>query len=298
VTGKGSAFARVALAGNPSDGYGGRTLAVVIRDFAAHASAQPAEADEIEVPGEGGEPLMRATLERVRGHVGTDAPVALSCQTNVPRELGLGGSSAIVIACTRALCDLHEIQLGTDELARLALAVESEDLGIAAGLQDRMVQARETLVAMDFGGHPVYEELDPELLPPLFVAWHPDAAAPSGVAHGRLRERHEQGDPEVTATLERLAGHAASAREALLRGDHEAFAVCVNASFDERLRIMRVDDLTAAMVTAGREAGASANSAGSGGAIVGTLPDDESWPRLRAALERLGASAIRPRTSP
>jgi galactokinase/mevalonate kinase-like predicted kinase len=297
VTGRGSAFARVALAGNPSDGYGGRTLAVVIRDFAAHASAESAEADQITVPGEGGEPLMRATLQRVRARLGTGAPVALSCETGVPRELGLGGSSAIVIACTRALCDLHGMELETDELARLALAVESEDLGIAAGLQDRMVQARETLVAMDFGGHPVYEELDPELLPPLFVAWHPDAAAPSGLAHGELRERHARGDPEVTATLERLAGHAASAREALLQGDRDAFAICVDASFDERLRIMRVDELTAAMVAAARKAGASANSAGSGGAIVGTLPDDEVWPPLRAALERLGASAIRPRTS-
>jgi glucuronokinase len=298
VTGRGSAFARVALAGNPSDGYGGRTLAVVVRDFAAHASAERAVTDQISVPGEGGEPLMRATLERVRRHIGADAPVALSCETNVPRELGLGGSSAIVIACARALCELHEVQLDTDELARLALAVESEDLGIAAGLQDRMVQARETLVAMDFGGHPVYEEMDPELLPPLFVAWHPGAAAPSGVAHGQLRERHERGDPEVRATLERLAGHASSAREALLRRDDEAFAASVDASFDERLRIMRVDELTAAMVAAAREAGASANSAGSGGAIVGTLPGDETWDQLSAALERLGASAIRPRTSP
>jgi galactokinase/mevalonate kinase-like predicted kinase len=297
VTATGSAFARVALAGNPSDGYGGRTLAVVIRDFAAHAQVEHAEADEITVPGEGGEALMLATLERFRGHLGQTAPVKLSCETNVPREVGLAGSSAIVIACARALCDLHRAELERDELARLALAVETEDLGIAAGLQDRMVQARETLVAMDFGGHPVYEELDPQLLPPLYVAWHPGAAAPSGVAHGELRRRHEQGDPEVTATMERLAAHAASARLALLEGDHATFAGCVDASFDERLRIMHVDELTAAMVGAARAAGASANSAGSGGAIVGTLPDARTWPRLRDAFERLGASAIRPRAA-
>jgi glucuronokinase len=295
MEGTGRAFARAALAGNPSDGYGGRTLAVVIQDFAAHARAERADVDEITVPGEGGEPLMRATLARFRDRLGEAAPVALSCQTNVPREVGLGGSSAIVIACARALCDMHGVELETDELARLALAVESEDLGIAAGLQDRMVQARETLVAMDFGGHPLYEELDPELLPPLFVAWHPDAAAPSGLAHGELRERHERGDPEVTATLSRLATHAASARQALLDRDHAAFAGCVDASFDERLRIMHVDELTAAMVAAARGAGAAANSAGSGGAIVGTLPDDDAWPRVRAELEALGASAIRPR---
>ena len=296
--GHGRAFARVALAGNPSDGYGGRTLAVVVRDFAAIASAAAADTDELTPPGPGGDALMRATLQRFRTRTGAAAPVALRCETNVPREVGLAGSSAIVIACARALCDLHEAALERDELARLALAVEVEDLGIAAGLQDRMVQARETLVAMDFGGHAVYEEVDPRLLPPLFVAWHPDAAAPSGLAHGELRERHARGEPEVTAALGRLAELAASARQALVERDHPTFARCVDASFDERLRIMPVDPLTEAMVDGARSAGASANSAGSGGAIVGTLPGENAWPRVREALERMGASSIRPRTGP
>ena len=37
-----------------------------------------------------------------------------------------------------------------DELAALALAVETEDLGIAAGPQDRLIQAHEGLLYMDF----------------------------------------------------------------------------------------------------------------------------------------------------
>jgi glucuronokinase len=298
-TGTGRAFARVALAGNPSDGYGGRTLAVVVRDFAATARATPAGAgDLLHPPGPGGEELMHAALERFRKRIGVDSTIELHCETNVPREVGMAGSSAIVIACARALCDLHGAALERDELARLALAVEAEDLGIAAGLQDRVVQTRETLVAMDFGGRPSYEELDPALLPPLYVAWHPDAAAPSGIAHSDLRERHTRGDPEVTAALRRLADLAATAREALADGDHSEFASCVDASFDERLRIMPVDPLTERMVESARAAGASANSAGSGGAIVGTLGSEAAWPRLRAMLERAGAHAIRPRVCP
>jgi glucuronokinase len=160
------------------------------------------------------------------------------------------------------------------------------------------VQARETLVAMDFGGHPVYEELDPTLLPPLFVAWHPDAASPSGLTHGELRKRHTEGDRQVRDAMARLADHASAARQALLEQDHARFAQAVDASFDERLGIMRVDELTAAMVDAARTAGGSANSAGSGGAIVGTLNGDDCWPRLSAALADLGATAVRPRTDP
>jgi glucuronokinase len=297
-SGTGRAFARVALAGNPSDGYGGRTLAVVIREFAATATAKLSASgeDELAPPGPGGAELMGATLGRFRTHIGKLDPVTLSCQTNVPREVGLAGSSAIVIACARALCDLHDVELERDELAVLALEVETEDLGIAAGLQDRMVQAREALVAMDFGGHPVYEELDPALLPDLFIAWHPDAAAPSGLTHGELRERHALGELEVIAAMERLATHARNAREALLASDHATFARCVDASFDERLKIMSVDPLTAQMVEAARAAGASANSAGSGGAIVGTLPNEECWGSLRESLARIGAESVRPQT--
>jgi galactokinase/mevalonate kinase-like predicted kinase len=295
-TGRGAAFARVALAGNPSDGYGGRTLAVAVPDFVATATAAPSDDDSFGSPGPGGEELMRATLARFRARVGPPHPVALSCETKVPREVGLAGSSAIVIACARALCDLCGRTLEHDDLAREALAVELEDLGIAAGLQDRVVQARETLVAMDFSDHPSYEELDAGLLPPLFVAWHPDAASPSGLTHSALRERYEAGEPEVTGAMTRLADLALRARDALLSHDHAAFAACMDGSFDERLRIIRVDPLTIAMVESARAAGAAANSAGSGGAIVGTVPHEHAWPEIHKRLDALGASSLRPLT--
>jgi mevalonate kinase len=292
----GSAMARVALAGNPSDGYGGRTLAVTVCDFAATATAESGGTeDRLEPPGPGGAALMAATLARLRSHTGTADPIALSCETTVPREVGLAGSSAIVIACARAFLALHGISLAADELARLALAVETEDLGIAAGLQDRIVQSREALVAMDFGGEPSFEELDPALLPPLFVAWHPDAAAPSGIAHAELKARHAAGDPHLSAALARLADLASEARRALIDGSRADFAATLDASFDERRGIMPVDEHTAAMVEVARSHGAAANSAGSGGAIVGTLPGADTWTALERELRGAGAQAIRPR---
>ena len=46
-----------------------------------------------------------------------------------------------------------------------------------------------------------------------------------------------------------------------------------------------------------RSAGAAANSAGSGGAIVGTVPGEESWVQIEERLDQLGASAIRLRAA-
>jgi glucuronokinase len=285
----GSAFARAALAGNPSDGYRGRTLAVVVREFAARAEVRPAPEDRLDIP------LVRAAVARFRAEVRAVGPVAVEWATTVPREVGLAGSSAIVIAVLRALAQATGATPGERDLARMALAVEAEDLGIAAGLQDRLVQVHEGLAAMDFGGgETAVELLDPALLPPLYLAWREDAAEPSGTVHAALRERWERGEEAVRGAMAELAACAAAARDALVAGDARAFAACVDGSLEVRRRIMPVDERVLRMAEAARANGASANSAGSGGAIVGTLPSEDAWPALERALRAQGAAVARP----
>jgi glucuronokinase len=283
---RGRALARAALAGNPSDGYGGAVLAVCVPGLAAHAKAQAAPRALSDPPST----LVDAAIARFgRG------PCAVRWTTTVPREVGLGGSSAIVTATVRALCALHDHVLAPDALAELVLAVEVEDLGIAAGPQDRYAQAHEGLVLMDFAGaRPHVERLDPALLPALYLAWRSDAAEASHAVHGGLRDR--AGDPRLRASMARLAGHARAARDALRGGDRVAFAHAVDASFDERAGLLELDPRHVAMVRAARAAGASANYAGSGGAIVGTLPPSGLEP-VASALRALGCEIIAPSLS-
>ena len=109
-------------------------------------------------------------------------------------------------------------------LAELALAVETEDLGIAAGPQDRVIQAHEGLVYMDFARDraPAHELLDPALLPAAFIAYRPSAASPSGDVHAELRRRFERGDPAVIEALAEIAELAEAGRRCLLDGDRRA----------------------------------------------------------------------------
>src|SRR6185437_13584428 len=239
-------FARAALAGNPSDGYGGAVLAVCVPRLVARAQATPAHEPRSDPPSA----LVDATIARfARG------PCAVRWETTVPREVGLGGSSAIVTATVRALCALHDQALEPDELAEMVLAVEVEDLGIAAGPQDRYAQAHEGLVLMDFAGaRPRVERLDPGLLPPLYLAWRASAAEASHAVHGGLRERGDE--PSVRAGMARLAEAARTAAQALREGDHAAFAAALDASFDERAALVDLDPRHAAMVRAARGAGA------------------------------------------
>ena len=159
--GRGFAYARAALAGNPSDVHGGAVLAVTLPGWRARAEAIPAAESRVDPANA----LVEATERRFSRELGTPG-ASVAWATSIPQRVGLGSSSALAIAVIRALCELHAVELDPVEVAELALAVETEELGIVAGLQDRVVQAYGGLVFMDFG-EPRYESLDPRLLPPL-----------------------------------------------------------------------------------------------------------------------------------
>jgi glucuronokinase len=278
-----TAPARAALLGNPSDGYGGAVLAFAFTDFAARVErCEGIDAHPDAVP------LLRAAARR-----GDADGAGLRLRTTIPREVGLGGSSAIVIAALRAV----GVDKPPDEVARMALAVEVEDLGIAAGLQDRLVQAHGGVLLMDFAEGTV-EALDPGLLPPLFVAWREDAGAPSGHFHGDLRARFERGERAVVAAMAELGDVARAGTAALRAGDHAQLHRLVDRTFDLRASIADLDARHVRMVELARAAAASANYAGSGGAIAGTLRSADAFEPLHAALVAEGCCAIRPTVGP
>jgi glucuronokinase len=262
---RGSALARAALAGNPSDGYGGAVLAVTLGRWRAEADAEPAERLSITPDS----PLIAATARRFARELDPRAlRTALRWETSIPVSVGLAGSSALVIAVTRALSALYAHELAPAELAAFALAVETEDLGVVAGLQDRVAQAHEGLTFMDFGAGNRYERLDPGLLPPLLIAWRADAGGHSGEIHAALKARHRSGEPAVHETMGLLANTARDARAALMDRDLGRFAWCLDRTFELRRRIVSLDPRCVEMVELARRHGASANYTGSGGAVV------------------------------
>ncbi len=174
-----------------------------------------------------------------------------------------------MIATLRALCELHAVELEPLALAACALAVETDDLGIAAGPQDRIAQAYGGLGFMDFAGNGgCYERLDPRLLPPLVIAWRAHASEDSGGVHADLRARFQRGEPGVREAIAELTGAAHRARAAVLAGDTGGLAQSVDESFDARRRLMELDPRHVEMVEIARACGAGANYTGSGGAIV------------------------------
>ncbi len=322
------AYARAGVLGNPSDGYFGKTIALTLRNFRSRTLLYPSARLEIRPSAAdipiwenlqelrahtrwrgyyGGIRIIRALLMRFSDHCADngirlhDRNFTIEYESNIPLRLGMGGSSAIITSALRALMQFYEVEIPLPLQANLVLETETRELGVAAGLQDRVAQVYEGLVYMDFDrtlmesrGYGAYESLDTALLPNLYVAYRTSLSEGTEVFHNDLRRRFDGGDPAVTASMSQWAAMAEDGRQALLAGDSERFGRLVDANFDLRASICRISPENLRMVRVAREAGATAKFAGSGGAIIGTYGDEARFGNLREALARTGVRVIRP----
>ena len=329
------AYARAGLLGNPSDGYFGKTISLIVRNFSAEVVLYEwddveivlAEQDaarfrsvheltnDVKMHGYyGGIRLVKATIKRfVEYCTKRDIPLhsrnfSIRYASTIPRQVGLAGSSSIIVATLRALMAFYDVTIPTYLQPSFVLSVEREELGITAGLQDRVIQVYEGLVYMDFSHEAekseegyryyTYEPMDPGLLPRTYVAYHNGLSEPTEIFHNDLGGRYRRGDAEVVQAMERFAGIASEGRQALMGGDHELLAKLINENFDLRKQIARLPGWQSEMVHVARECGASAKFAGSGGAIVGTYEDEKMFEELSGRLDEIGVRTIIPEIVP
>lgn len=321
-------YPRAALVGNPSDGYFGKTIAFLFRNFRAEVILY--ETPELEIlPQErdgsvfpslkglcddvrlygyyGGLRLLKAAIKRFyeycteTGHPVHDRNFTIRYHTNIPNRLGLAGSSAIITACMKALMTFYDIDIPRPLLANLVLSVEKDELGIGAGLQDRVAQAFETPVFMDFDqaimerqGYGAYQAFGAQLLPPLYIAYRTDLSEGSEVVHNNLRERYNLGDKVVHDAIGRWAALTQEVMRELESGKPENIGSLLNANFDLRKSIMKLSKENVNMVEMARSVGASAKFTGSGGAIIGTYTDEKMFRKLVEAMKNEPIEVIKP----
>ncbi len=322
------AYARAGLLGNPSDGYYGKTIALLVRDFRARVILYPSARLEIR-PSKADMPIFEGLADlygttRWRGYYGgiriiqalivrfidycrargialEDRNFTLEYESTIPLRLGMGGSSAIITAALRALCQYFGVEIPLPIQAKLVLETETRELGVPAGPQDRVIQVYEGVVYMDFAkdlmdsrGYGNYERLDPALLPKLYLAYRTSLSEGTEVFHNDVRERWRAGDPEVVNAMETWGSYAEQGRDALLQRDYPSLSRLIDANFDLRAKIYSINEANLEMIETARKAGASANFSGSGGAIVGTYEDESMYRALVGAMKAVGIAVIQP----
>ncbi|KAJ7974665.1 glucuronokinase 1-like [Quillaja saponaria] len=303
-------YARIGLLGNPSDVYFGHTISLSLGNFWASVKLQPS--DELVIQPHpshdfvqfrsfdhlvkrlnsegyyGGVRLLMAICKvfhnycqenKIELHGGN---FTLSYETNIPRQTGLSGSSAIVCAALYCFLDFYKVRnlIKVEVRPNIVLAAEME-LGIVAGLQDRVAQVYGGLVYMDFSkehmdnlGHGIYIPMDISLLPPLHLIYA-ENPSDSWKVHTTVRQRWLDGDEFIIKSMLEVANIAKEGRTALLEMDHTKFYSLMNRNFDLR-RSMFGDDALGAlnldMVKVARKVGAASKFTGSGGAVVTFCP--------------------------
>ena len=242
----------------------------------------------------GDDELVEATVQGLtnRRHHLVSEPVRVRYTTTIPRQVGLGGSSAIIIATLRALANRTAQDWDPVELARVALEIETDVLGGAAGPQDRVVQAYEGLIDMNFAtpwDAASYHRLDPAQLPPLFVAWDQNGGASSDSVHADVRARWHRGDTEVIQVMSEFALLATHGRQSLDEGTACAtWPDLLRQSFALRRRLWTIDATNQQLVAIGTDLGAGVTFAGSSGAVVGALADPDGFATLQTQYEQAG----------
>lgn len=322
------AYARAGLLGNPSDGFFGKTISISVRNFGTSISLyespdlliepQPQDSstfksiyhlrDSVSSLGyNGGIPLIKAGIKKFGDYCEKNdiklpnRNFTVRYRSSIPRQVGMSGSSAIVVALFRALMQFYKVEVPLEILPQLVLTSETEELGIAAGLQDRVIQCYEGCVYMDFEktliekqGHGNYERINSEKLPKLYVAYNTNLSKVSGKIHSDVRARFDRGEPKATEVLSQIAECAALGRTALLEGRPDDLHDLMNRNFDLRCEIYNVSESNKELIKAARACGASAKFAGSGGTIIGTYRDDDMLNRLFVELKKYNARVIKP----
>lgn len=320
------AYPRAAVIGNPSDGFYGRTIAFPFSNFQAEASL--AERQGIVINGAKGtafaeldafykdyrlngpnpeNPLVAATIKRFLDYCKAEnislhsKGFEIEFESTIPREVGLAGSSGIITAVFRTLMEYYEVRIAAEQQANLILEVETKEMGISAGLQDRVVQVYQQPVYMDFDkglmetrDYGEYQMISPDLFQHFYIAYSTREAETSDVVHNDLRGRYDGGDAQVHQVMSELSVLTGDFLKALKAGDEANIAVCMNRNFDLRQSICAISRANLEMIEFARSVGASAKFTGSGGAIIGSYGSEEIYDALRTVFAAKGIQLIKP----
>lgn len=321
-------YPRAALIGNPSDGYFGKTIAFVFSNFSAQV--QLYETPKLEIKPEeldipvfnsiadlvdgiklngyyGGVRLVKATIKTFYSYCEREKlelhkrNFTISYKSDIPLRLGLAGSSAIITAVMKALMIFYKIEIPKPILANLILSVEVDQLGISAGLQDRVAQSYENPVFMDFDkykmdeyGYGNYTALNADKLPSVYIAFRKDQSQGSEVTHNNLKARFDIGEKPVLDAMKEWASLTAEFMQAVEGGDVEKMHWLINRNYDLRESLIEVSEANKDMVKIARSVGVSAKFTGSGGAIIGIYNSEKQFGQLVKAFDNYEIDVIKP----
>src|SRR5215212_63065 len=200
----------------------------------------------------------------------------LIAESSVPAGAGLGGSSALAIACIGALNRLVGNRYDERKFVTIAANVESTVIKVPAGFQDYYPPLFGGALCVHFNADGIKREkldVNTEELERRIAICYTGEPRLSGINNWEVYKRHIDGDSELFDLFEGIRDSARSMREALLADDWSKVATTMKNAYPNRKRLAptittpQMDMLVEKALANGAEA-AKVCGAGGGGCIA------------------------------
>jgi len=200
----------------------------------------------------------------------------LVAQANVPAGAGLGGSSALAIACIGALNRLVGNRYDERKFVTIAANVESTVIKVPAGFQDYYPPLFGGALCVHFNADGIRKEkldINTEELEKRIAICYTGEPRLSGINNWEIYKRHIDGDPELFELFDAIRDSARNLRDALVADDWDRVSDVMKKAYPVRKRLAptittpQMDMLVEKALANGAEA-AKVCGAGGGGCIA------------------------------
>ncbi|MDQ3746879.1 MAG: GHMP kinase [Acidobacteriota bacterium] len=200
----------------------------------------------------------------------------LVAESTAPAGAGLGGSSALAIACIGALNRLVGDRYPERKFIVIAANVETTVIRVPAGFQDYYGAFYGGANAIEFDAAGIRRapvQVDPAELERRVVICYTGEPRLSGTNNWEMFKTHIEGDPVIFESFENIRDSARDMRQALTAGDWRRVGEVMRAAYPNRKRLApnittpHMDHLVETALQSGA-VGAKVCGAGGGGCIA------------------------------
>ena len=318
-----SAPGRASIIGNPTDIYGGSVVSCALEQR-AYAAIEPSDVTILEVCGvettvsdwESTLAFQHDELDVARAVLGflfhtvhpqplgignlwrkidherllprlVQEHFKLTAQTDIPRQAGLGGSTAILAVIFACFLERLNVSLNAYEMAEAIRWIEANVLGVSCGYQDHYMIVFGGLNYLDMRGKEMQRQDEDEpfaTVEPLHgvvrklpcVVAHTGVARDSGSVHGSIRPRWLAGEEKVRKGYERISEIGRLGKKALVEEDWRRLGRLMNENHAIQRELGGSGPSNEALIKLALDAGAlgaKLAGAGRGGTIIALHPD-------------------------
>jgi D-glycero-alpha-D-manno-heptose-7-phosphate kinase len=224
----------------------------------------------------------------------------LTAHCQAPAGAGLGGSSALAIACVGALNQLVGDRYGAHKFVTLAANVESTVIKVPAGFQDYYGALYGGVSCIHFRTEGIEREaleVNATELERRVAICYTGEPRMSGINNWEVFKRHIDGDPELFQMFEGIRDSAVRMRGALLADDWERVAASMRLAYPNRKRLAPnittpQMDLLVEKALANGAAASKVCGAGGGGCIAFLCANGRKADVERALATEEGAAVL------